>query len=918
MIERPGALSRRFAKIVAIGTIPIVLLLGVLGFYAYQVAFRSVLDLHRQGLVARQAGLAQIASAVRDHVAVMQAYLQRRLEQPSDLGIQSTARGGLAEDEDPGPARGAIISPPGSLDATGARARLAAAETLFPFERAVHETRRYLKWSYVLDAEQTFVALYPWSDVSDMRSEPAAARGSRYRSWFDFSVFRFALPTANPDRLAFWTSAYADAGGSGLMVTHGAPVYAKGVFSAVVASDVMLSYLTDYLRDFEPLPGKFALVDEAGNALADAQGRASATGKLVRAEDILGQFPLDATQGLFGSTGPERFLILGVPGTPWRLVHTVASVDLWRNAVRQVVPYILVATAMMITLVVLYRLLSQQFIWPALGLANYVQTATDTGNSVVPVPEVPKPWRPWVGRVVAALGEQTLLLDRLREAEGIKTAVIDSAVDAVIIADHRGAVIGFNPGAQRMFGRQASDALGRDLGDVLMPDTVPARERKALRQFLRDGEHGAVGTRREIEARRANGDAFPAEVAIVPVSVGDRTILAAYVRDLTEQKASSEAIKIQQQRINQIEKLSAMGSLLAGVAHELNNPLAILMAQATLLQDMQPPPPPTVKTRADRIYAAALRSGRIVKSFLAMARQKPPVREPTQIHDVIDSAVELTGYGLRSSGIEVLRDFDANLPPLSADPDLLGQVFTNLLINAQQILQDRPNPRRISITTHCENDEIVIDFRDNGPGVSADVRDRIFEPYFTTKPVGVGTGIGLSICRNVVEAHAGRMRLVEYSEGAHFRITLPLRAATISTAASAPVVGGAKLSVLVVDDEADVAASLAEMMESLGHSVIVCDTADRALEFAREEEFDVVFTDLRMPGMNGIEFRKALDTILPGIKARTIIMTGDTVLGSQAMHAEADASSLVLEKPFTSADVKLMLSRVLATPSHRV
>ncbi len=918
MIDRPGALSRRFAKIVALGAIPIVLLLGVLGYYAYEVAFRSVLDLHRQGLVARQAGLAQIASAVRDHVAVMQAYLGRRLEQPSDLPIQSTARGGLAEDEDPGPARGAIISPPGGLDATGARERLAAAETLFPIERAVHDTRRYLKWSYVLDADRAFVALYPWSDVSDMRAEPRAARDTRYRSWFDFSVFQFAVPVQNPEKRAFWTSAYADAGGSGLMVTHGAPVYAKSVFTAVVASDVMLSYLTDYLRDFEVLPGKFALVDEAGNALADAEGRTSATGQLVRAEDILGKFPLDSTQGVFGSTSNERFLILGVPGTPWRLVHTVAFTDLWRSAVRQVIPYILVAAAMVVTLIVLYRLLSQQFIWPALGLANYVQTATDTGTSVVPVPEVPKPWRPWVGRVVAALGEQTLLLDRLREAEGIKTAVIDSAVDAVIIADHRGAVIGFNPGAQRMFGRTSQDTIGRDLGDILMTDTVPARERRALRQFLRGGEQGAIGTRREIAARRGNGDQFPAEVAIVPVSVGGRTILAAYVRDLTEQKASAEAIKNQQQRINQIEKLSAMGSLLAGVAHELNNPLAILMAQATLLQDMQPPPPPAIKTRADRIYAAAQRSGRIVKSFLAMARQKPPSRETTQVHDVIDSAVELTGYGLRSSGIEVEKRFAEDLPTLSADPDLLGQVFTNLLINAQQILQDRPNPRRISIETRFVDDEIVIDFRDNGPGVTADVRDRIFEPYFTTKPVGVGTGIGLSICRNVVEAHGGRMTLVGESEGAHFRVALPLKTTAILAAAVTPAGGGAKLSVLIVDDEEDVGSSLAEMMESLGHDVIVCDTPDRGLEFAREEEFDVVFTDLRMPGMSGVEFRRALDAILPGIKARTIIMTGDTVLGSQAMSEELDAPPLVLEKPFTSADVKLMLSRVLATPSHRV
>ena len=934
MIRPPGPLARRFATIVALGAIPVVVLLGVLAYFAYEASFRTVLDLHRQGLVARQAGLAQIASAVRDHVAVMQAYLSRRLEAPPSerpATVQTLKpMAGLAEDENPGPAQGTILAPPDAPADAATKERLEAAESLFPIQRAVHETRRYLKWSYVFDADQAFVTLYPWSDIADMRGESAQARVRRYRSWFDYSIFQFATPAQNPDHVAFWTAAYSDAGGSGLMVTHGAPVFAKGVFVAVVASDVTLAYLTDYLRDFEPLPGKFALVDESGMAIADSEGRATSVGHLIKAEEVLGTFPLGATQGVFGSSGAERFLILGVPGTPWRLIHTVPYAVLWQSAVVQVLPYLAIALTMLLTLLVLYRSLSQQFVWPALRLANYVQTATDTTTSAVPVPEVPTPWRPWVGRVVAALGEQTQLMDRLREAEGIKTAVIDSAIDAVVIADDEGFVIGFNPGAERMFGCSADEAIGRDVGDMLIPDTLSAFEQEKLRRLVRGRERRSFGVRREIDAKRANGVRFPAEIAIVPVTVGRRTILAAYIRDLTEQKASTTAIKRQQQRINQIEKLSAMGSLLAGVAHELNNPLAILMAQATLLQDMQPPPTEKVKTRADRIYAAAQRAGRIVKSFLAMARQKPPVREATQIHDVIAGAVELTAYGLRSAGIEIVRDFSPDVPTLSADPDLLGQVFTNLLINAQQILQDRPGARRIAIATHVAGDEIIVDFSDNGPGVPTDIADRVFEPYFTTKPVGVGTGIGLSICRNVIEAHGGRMDLVvagaqrngdagrSKDAGAHFRISLPFKAISAADAGAAVVPREAGLSVLIVDDEADVASSLAEMIEGLDHRVIVSETADDALELARHQIFDVVFTDLRMPGMSGIALREALNAIRPGIKNRTVIMTGDTVLGVAAISGEGEAPPLMLEKPFTTADVQMMLSRVLVTPTHRV
>ncbi len=905
-MPRGGTLSGRFARIIAIGAVPIVLLLAVLAYYAYHGALQTVLDLHRQGLVARQAGLAQIASAIHDHVAVMRATLERRLESSLATTIASTARGGLDDNLDPGASRGAILSAPGALDAQGARERLAAAEALFPLQRAVHETRTYLKWSYVFDADQAFVAFYPWGDVPDIRRANGAAKVAAFMSWFDFSVFQYAKPTLNPDRLAFWTPAYFDAGDAGLMVTHGAPVYANGKFSAVVATDLVMSHLSDYLRTFEFLPGKFALVDESGTAIADSEGRVQASKSLVKAEDILGPFPLTATQGIFGSSGSERYLILGVPGTPWRLVHTVPFSVLWRAALVQVLPYLMLAATIFLTLSGLYLMMSRQFVWPALRLADYVQAAAESSDTQTPAPDLPPHWEPWVGKVVTAVAEQAQLLDRIREAEGIKTAVIDSALDAVVIADGAGVIIGFNPGAVRIFGCTAEEAIGRSFAAMMVPRASQGSGPAAWSTWAH-----MIGRRVELDAARADGTFFPAELAIQHVSVGGRSLFAAYVRDLTEQKAAAASIENQKQRINQIEKLSAMGSLLAGVAHELNNPLAILMAQATLLQDSNPPP--AVRTRADRIYAAAQRSGRIVKSFLAMARQKPPAREPTQVNDALLGAIEMTSYGLRSSGIEVFKEFDETLPLIRADRDLLGQVFTNLIINAQQALQERPNPRRIRVSTRREDANIVIDFVDNGPGVAPEVAEKIFEPYFTTKPVGVGTGIGLSICRNVVVAHGGEMKLLTNDDepGAHFRIVLPMRETGAPDIAGPDADEVGNLSVLIVDDEADVAASLAEMMEALGHRVVVLDGAEKAPDRVRAEPFDIVFTDLRMPGMNGAELREALDSIRPGLKARTIIMTGDTVLGMQALRGEGGNAPAILEKPFTSAEVKAMVARVL-------
>ena len=198
-----------------------------------------------------------------------------------------------------------------------------------------------------------------------------------------------------------------------------------------------------------------------------------------------------------------------------------------------------------------------------------------------------------------------------------------------------------------------------------------------------------------VEGRHLDGTLFPMEISILRVGAGKQTMFAAYIRDLTEQRRADAAQKAQQDRIHQSEKLNAMGSLLAGVAHELNNPLAILVTQATLLREKASTP--DVGRRAERIHAAAQRAGRIVKTFLAMARQKTPVLAATEVNGIIEAAVELVGYGLRSAGIEVELELDPELPPVEADRDLMGQVFAAVLINAQEALAEQAGARQIDV-----------------------------------------------------------------------------------------------------------------------------------------------------------------------------------------------------------------------------
>jgi two-component system NtrC family sensor kinase len=211
-------------------------------------------------------------------------------------------------------------------------------------------------------------------------------------------------------------------------------------------------------------------------------------------------------------------------------------------------------------------------------------------------------------------------------------------------------------------------------------------------------------------------------------------------RDVTEKKRSAEELAHQRESLYQREKLAALGSLLAGVAHELNNPLSVVVARAVLLEEQGDP---ATHAAAVKIRTAAERCARIVRTFLAMARQQRPERGPVAINDVVAAALDITGYATRTSSVDVSVDLSPDIPLVHADADQLHQVLLNLVINAQQALQDHALPRRIAIRTDSTRRARRCASRspDNGPGIPPQLRARIFEPYFTTKPTGLGLGV---------------------------------------------------------------------------------------------------------------------------------------------------------------------------------
>ena len=389
------------------------------------------------------------------------------------------------------------------------------------------------------------------------------------------------------------------------------------------------------------------------------------------------------------------------------------------------------------------------------------------------------------------------------------------------------------------------------------------------------------------------------------------SVALAFARDVAEKKRSAQVLEQQREALHQREKLAALGSLLAGVAHELNNPLSVVVARAVMLEEESYP---AAQAAASKIRTAAERCARIVRTFLAMARQQRPERGPVKINDVVSAALDITAYTVRTSSIEVALDLAQDIPPILADADQLHQVVLNLLINAQQVLQDEPIPRRLRVSSRFDPvaDVIHITVADNGPGIPEHLRARVFEPYFTTKPTGMGTGVGLAVSLGIVEAHGGTLTFDGPSEGgAAFTISLPVCPA-YAVGADARSSGEASASprkILVVDDEAEIRETLAEILGGAQHNVMTAGSGREALERMAAEHYDVILTDIRMPGLDGRALYEQIERRWPERARRVIFVTGDT-LTSDPQEFAAERGRPVIEKPFVPRDVRRVVAEV--------
>ena len=371
-----------------------------------------------------------------------------------------------------------------------------------------------------------------------------------------------------------------------------------------------------------------------------------------------------------------------------------------------------------------------------------------------------------------------------------------------------------------------------------------------------------------------------------------------------------------QSKILQTEKMAALGQLVSGIAHELNNPLTAIMGYAQLLLGRGQSPKPLKE--AEHIYQEAERARRIVKNLLFFARESKPERSQANFNEIVERTLALRSYELKIENISVECSISPNLPATLADPYQLQQVFLNLLVNSEQALLHSRGGGRVSIRTYQPSAQrVAFEVADDGPGVPADIASRIFDPFFSTKAPGEGTGLGLSIAYGIVKQHGGEVYFENQpSGGARFVVDLPLISAAEpeSPRESSPrelhagTVGASRI--LVVEDEASVANLISDVLRGEGHYVEFTLDSQEGLARLSRGHFDAILCDLRMPRLDGQGFYDALVQAGSPMKYRILFITGDTLAPRTRDFLEPRGLPH-LDKPFLVEELILAVHGIL-------
>jgi two-component system NtrC family sensor kinase len=478
--------------------------------------------------------------------------------------------------------------------------------------------------------------------------------------------------------------------------------------------------------------------------------------------------------------------------------------------------------------------------------------------------------------------------------------LFEQAADGIFTVDETGHITSVNLIMERAMGHRRGDLIGTHCSQLL-----DAAQQDTARHLL-DGMREGKRQRAEISFRDVAGRHRIGSITCTPIIEQGRVSGAlCIVRDVTQERRFAEELR-------QREKLAAVGQLVSGVAHELNNPLAGISAFAQLLEGAGPLTPEQ-RDAVDIIQTEARRAARIVSNLLLFSRQRQPERSSVDLNRVMSDTLTLRRFVLSTEQIEVATDFEPELPHTWADPFQLQQVVLNLLINAEHALRGRKGKRRITLRTQRSGDRIVASVSDNGPGIPEELRRRLFEPFFTTKPVGEGSGLGLAISHGIIRQHGGHLRFHSSSDaGATFEIELPIRTGQ-TDGSLAPATTDAfgiprQRRFLIVDNEPAVRQALQLHLRRTGCFADAVGDANSALALLATRTYGSIFLDLHLSGVAGESLFAELVERDPDHAGRVIFASGD-LESPPVRRFLQDSGRPFVGKPFALSTVAAMLTQ---------
>jgi two-component system NtrC family sensor kinase len=483
--------------------------------------------------------------------------------------------------------------------------------------------------------------------------------------------------------------------------------------------------------------------------------------------------------------------------------------------------------------------------------------------------------------------ENARLLHLLSSGKRQWELTVDAITQAICIVDERGIV----RRANRVFADLVQLPVTALPGRSWMSLLPPAWATVVSRALAEPGPHDIRSGTRDYTVSCIRMEGAEDEAAVLSFE------------DHTEKR------RLQDQLI-QSEKMSAIGQLIAGIAHDLNNPLASVVGFADFLAESGDVPPALAEPLRV-IRQEAERAATIVKNLLSFARRQEGERLPQALQPLLESVLALLRNEMMGLKVETALFVEPQIPDIEMNPNQIKQVFVNLLNNAAQAIASTGRSGHITVTAKRWLDGVAVSVADDGPGIPEELLPRVFEPFFTTKPEGEGTGLGLSICQGIMKEHGGRITL-ESSVGVGATFTVELlsgvRPQRPSQPVKAPATSGS-LRVLVVDDEPHILHYMRATLESWGHTVEVASDGTEAVERALVIPFDVIICDLRMPRLGGREMYNNLARQYPHIARKVIFATGDTVRGDTLQFLE-QLGRPFLHKPFTLAELRTVLGNV--------